>query len=283
MQVIRTKTPLCSLTTIVSAPLLQTTQGLAQSISGTELWLMDLNLYGRVLRRHWRLVVPGVLLAVALASLSMVRVSFDGIAYRQPEVWQSKSLLLLTQPGFPWGRVLPSTAAGPAAVGAGRLQSLTELYAQLANSDEVKRMMVKDGAPKTWKIVADPIQQRDSGSVLPVVALSGQAFSAKDAVAAAAYGRRAFIRYLSSQQEEAAIPAAQRVQIQLLNASSTPRPVVIKAHSKTLPLMVLLAVLSATLGLAFILENRSPYIRAVATPDEDEVLHPADVDVRRWG
>jgi len=192
-------------------------------------------------------------------------------------------LLLLTQPGFPWGRVLPSTAAGPAAVGAGRLQSLTELYAQLANSDEVKRMMIRDGAPKTWKIVADPIQQRDSGSVLPVVALSGQAFSAKDAAAAAAYGRRAFIRYLANQQESAAIPAAQRVQIQLLNASSTPRPVVIKPHSKTLPMMVFLAVLGATLGLAFILENRGPNIRVVESTADDDDMRPADVDVRRWG
>src|SRR5262249_17804739 len=40
---------------------------------------VDLTLYGRVLRRFWWLVVPGVLLAFALAFLSFVRVSANGI------------------------------------------------------------------------------------------------------------------------------------------------------------------------------------------------------------
>ena len=248
MQVIRAKSPVCSLCTIVAAPFIEDDARVTPSSSGTSLSLMDLNLYGTVLRRHGRLVAAGVLLAFVLTFLSVVRVSSHGIAYRQPVVWQSQSLLLLTQPGFPWGRVFPSTAASPAATGPSRLQSLTELYARLANSDKVRRMMDREGAPETWKILADPIQQRDSGSVLPVIALSGQAYSAKDAEAAVASGRRAFIRYLSLQQRDAAIPAAQRIQIQLLNASSTPRPVVIKPHSKTLPILVFLAVLTATLG-----------------------------------
>ena len=99
---------------------------------------MDLNLYAGVVRRFWRLFVAGVLLAFALAFLSFFRVSSEGIGYRTSEVWQSQSLLLLTQPGFPYGRtVFPSTPAQPAP-DPSRLQSLTELYAQLAGSDAVR-------------------------------------------------------------------------------------------------------------------------------------------------
>ena len=182
---------------------------------------MDLNLYGSVLRRHWRLVVSGVLLAFVLTFLSVARVSLDGFAYRHPAVWQSRSLLLLTQAGFPYGQTSFSDRASVRrkVISSFRLTALTELYAQMASSDEVRGMMRRAGAPKTWKIVADPLAPRTSGSVLPVIALSGQAYSARDAEAAAAYGRRAFIRYVANRQEDAAIPAAQRIQIQLL----TPR------------------------------------------------------------
>jgi len=147
----------------------------------------------------------------------------------------------------------------------------------------VRRMMRRAGAPKTWNIVANPLEPLTSGSVLPVIALSGQAYSAKDAEAAAAYGRRAFIRYVANQQEDAAIPAAQRIQIQLLNATVAPGPVVIKPHSKAIPMMVFLAVLSAAVGLAFVLENRDRHIRLVASTDDEEDVRPADGDVRRWG
>ncbi len=58
---------------------------------------MDLTLYGRVLRRFWWVVVPGVALAFVLALLSFVRVSADGIAYRDPEVWQSQT----SAPAYP--------------------------------------------------------------------------------------------------------------------------------------------------------------------------------------
>ncbi len=172
------------------------------------------------MRRHWRLVVPGVLLAVALAFLSVVRVSLDGIAYRQPAVLQSQSLLLLTQSGFPYGQTTGSGRAGARrkVLASFRLSALTELYAQMASSDEVRRMMRRAGAPKTWKIVGEPILPRKAGNVLPIIGLYGQAYSAKDAERAAAYGRRAFIKYVKKQQDDAAIPAAERIRIQLLSA-----------------------------------------------------------------
>jgi hypothetical protein len=110
-----------------------------------------------------------------------------------------------------------------------------------------------------------------SGSTLPVIALSGQAPSARDSVAAAAAGMRAFIAYVARQQQAAAIPKAQRIDIHVLKRSTV--PVVIEPRSKTLPIIVFLSVLIAVVGLAFVLENLRPRVRVVATA--------ADVDQAR--
>ncbi len=186
---------------------------------------MDLALYAKVLRRFSWLVVPGVVLAAVLAFLSMVRVSPDGIAYRKPEVWQSQTLLLLTQPGFPWGRtVLPTdSGAAPRYADPYRFSSLTDLYSQFANSDEVRRIMRREGAKETWKIVAAPMPPTLAGATLPVIALNGQAPSAKEAVTAAARGTGAVIEYVEGQQRAADIPAKQRISVQVLKRPAAPR------------------------------------------------------------
>jgi hypothetical protein len=243
---------------------------------------MDLTLYGRVLRRFWWLVVPGVLLASLLALLSFVRVSPDGLAYRQPEVWQSQSFLLLTQPGFPWGRtVLPSgeSAARSDYADPYRFSSLTDLYSQFANSDQVKAIMRRQGAPREWTISAAPVTPTFAGSTLPVIALSGRAHSASEAVAAAASGQKAFIAYVASQQQSAAIPRAQRINIEVLKRSSL--PVVIEPRRKTLPIIVFLAGLSAAVGLAFVLENLRPRVRAVVSAADAEPARAPIASTRR--
>jgi hypothetical protein len=233
---------------------------------------MDLNLYKRVLRRFWWLIVPGVLIAFALAFLSLVRVSPDGIAYRKPALWESQTLLLLTQHGFPWGRtVLPSSDAGSESPYAdpSRLSGLTDLYSQFANSDEVRQIMRREGAPKTWKILATPITPTVQGATLPVIALAGRAQSPREAVSAAASGRRAFIEFVARQQQAAEIPRTQRIDIQVLKSPT--RPLVVQPRKKTLPIMVFLAVVTAAVGLAFVLDNLRPPVRAVAsTADPDE-------------
>ena len=243
---------------------------------------MDLSLYASVLRRFRWLVAAGVLLAATLAFLSVVRVSSDGITYRKAAVWQSETLLLLTQPGFPWGRtVLPSTDTNstPRYADPNRFSSLTDLYSQFANSDDVRKIMRREGAAKEWKIVAGPVTPSVAGATLPVIALSGQADSARHAVAAAAHGRRAFIEYVASQQKAAAIPAGQRIDIEVLKRST--KPVLIKPRSKTLPVIVFLAVLTAAVGLAFVLENLRPRVVAVPATADAEQARPPIADARR--
>jgi hypothetical protein len=211
---------------------------------------------------------------VLLAFLSYVRVSPNGISYRKSEVWESKTYLLLTQHGFPWGRtVFPTTPASskrssPPFADPTRFSSLTDLYSQFANSDAVRQIMRKQGAPSSWKIVAAPMLPTLTGTLpltgttLPVISLAGQAKSAKDAVAAAGAGRRALIQFVETRQDAADIPSAQRIDLQILKRAT--RPVLIEPRKKTLPIVVFLAVVAATIGFAFVLENLRPRVRAVA-------------------
>ena len=232
---------------------------------------MDIPLYGRVIWRFRWLVALGLILAVALSVLSMAKVSSHGLSYRKHEIWQSSSTVLITQHGFPWGRsVLPASQPG-ATSGPGWLSGLTELYAQFANSDQVRALMRRDGGSKNWTLTATPVIPLGTSSALPVIALAGLAYTPAGAIQATLVGRTAFLQYVKSQQASAAIPNGERVDLQVLK-NVTP-PIVVQPRKKTLPIVIFLAVISATLGLAFILENARPRVKPVALAVPEPVEH----------
>jgi hypothetical protein len=234
---------------------------------------MNLPLYSHVLWRFRWLVASGLVLAVLLAVLSVAKVTSSGLSYRKPEVWQSSSTVLLTQKGFPWGRSsLPASEPGASEFGGpGWLAGLTGLYAQFANSDQVRVLMLRKGASPLWKLSAAPVVPNGSSSALPVVQLVGMAFSPRGAIQATLVGRSAFLQYVKSQQALAAIPNGDRVDLQVLQ-NATP-PVVVVPRKKTLAIVIFLAVMSATVALALILENARPRVTAVTT-----LPAPASVD-----
>jgi hypothetical protein len=232
---------------------------------------MDLALYGRVMWRFKWLVAIGFILAIFLAVLSLAKISSHGISYRKPEVWQSSTTVLLTQPGFPWGRSVVPLAQNGSTGGPGWLSGLSELYAQFANSDQVKALMLRDGAGQSWSLTAAPVIPTGSSSALPVIALAGAADTPEDAVKATLVGRAAFLQYVKSQQALAAIPKAERVDLQVLE-NATP-PVLLEKRKKTLAIVAFLAVMSATLGLAFILENARPRVKPVTLAAPEPVEH----------
>jgi hypothetical protein len=178
-------------------------------------------------------------------------------------VWQSQAVLLLNAPGFPYGRTLiPAGTNNSTPPQYMNLAGLTDLYSQFANGDDVKRLMRAEGAPKTWSITGAPAVPTITGADLPVISLSGRANSAKEAVLAVEYGRRALVEYVGRQQQMAKIPKDQRINLQIVQRASA--PVVFQPRKKTLAVVVFAAVIAATLGLAFILENVRPQVRAVA-------------------
>jgi len=244
---------------------------------------MDLSLYGRVLWRFRWLVAVGLVLAVLLAVLSVGKITSHGIAYRKPAVYQSTTTLLLTQNGFPWGR---TTFPGTSPLGVSskyadptRFSSLTDLYSQFANSDEVRVLMRRAGAPPTWSVEATPVAATISTGILPVISLAGRADTPANAVRATQVGRAAFLKYVTQQQVLADIPQSQRIDIQTLQVATPPS--IVTPHKKTLPIVVFLAVLSAAIGLAFVLENLRPLPRPVAiAPPERAGLEPASARSR---
>jgi len=120
---------------------------------------MNLGRHFSVLWRFKLVMVAGLLLGLVLALLAAF--SVPDMKRRGVEQWQSQSDIMITQKGFPWGRVtLPDQAITPAAREAledsgqvvpdqsnknqlpfadpGRFSQLALLYSTLAYSDQVR-------------------------------------------------------------------------------------------------------------------------------------------------
>jgi hypothetical protein len=228
---------------------------------------VDLQLYARVLWRFKLLVLLGLMLAAALATISLVRVSPDGLTYRQVELWQSTTRLGVTQNGFPWGRLLATEPTTEPTVGEqaqrlgipiadpNRLNGLTVLYAELATSDPVRQLMRRDG-PIGGQIIATPVIVGESRNLLPLIDLVAISTSPQAAIKLAERGSTAFDTYLREQQRANKVPAADRVVVEQL---MRPRAATIfQGRSMTMPIVIFLAVMFATVALIFLLENLRP-------------------------
>ena len=230
---------------------------------------MDLQLFARVLWRFRLLVAFGLLLAAALAVISLVRVGPNGVAYRQQEQWSSASRLLVTQQGFPWGRAVAEQVSSPEEqarqlgvqfANPDRFISLAVLYAQLATSDGVRDIMLEDG-PIGGQVMASPVTTQQNVA-LPIVDLVGIAPYPGGAVQVAERATRAISLYLRRQQETNQVPPENRIVVQVLSRPKA--PVLFEGRSLTLPIVVFMTAMIATIGLAFVLENLRPRIRPIS-------------------
>lgn len=240
---------------------------------------MDLPLYFRVLWRFRLLVLPGFLVAIALAVLAYGKVDVrHGLAVtpRATPVFHVDALLLVTQKGFPWGEsqqtYVPadvSKGLPPVPVGDfSRMSGIAMIYSELADSDTVKARTPLKPA-KTEKLVTSPYAPAGAppGTVLPMVALSAEAASPARAAALINARIHAFKGYISGRQSDARLSERKRVEVQVLRAGSSNTAVVVSGKKKTLPVVVFLAVMIAVSGLAFMLENMRPRVRPVEHTD----------------
>jgi len=212
---------------------------------------MDISLFGRVLWRFRLVMVLGIVAAAVLALLSYYSVSFSGgpkLTPRAQQVWQADSTILLTQHGFPAGNVNGANSIG-------RLIGLGPLYAKLANSDAVQQLMVRHGGPLDGSYQAIPAADTSYGSVsgLPGITVIGKGETPGKALRITRRASTEFINYLEAQQEEADIKPSSRVDVRVLNAPGDLTLVV--PRKKTLPIVVFMGVLFATIALVFVLEN----------------------------
>ena len=234
---------------------------------------MDFRLYADVVSRHRKLVISGLVLAFSLAFLMMVRVGPEGIAYRQSQEWSSTSRLGVTQQGFPWGRLFAQGAStltpaeqakrlGIPVTDPNRFKDLAFLYAELAASDPVRRLMLRSG-PIEGEVVAKPVIS-DYGITLPLIDVTAIAKTHDEATALARRASSALALYVEQQQRSNRVPASDRVIIQrLLRADEA---TLVKPRPKSIPIVVFLVVMAGTIGLAFLLENLRPSVKLVSDP-----------------
>ena len=147
--------------------------------------------------------------------LSVVRVDGDGIRYRQSEKWASYARIFVTEQGFPWGRLQTSGTVDP-----GRFAGLAVLYANLADSDPVKRL-VRQQEPRirgTYEAAAlfTPTNDRSRSSALPVSPRqSGTRSSSRIRCPSA------LLKFIRDQQAQNAIPEKDRVVVQLVQRAGS--------------------------------------------------------------
>jgi hypothetical protein len=235
---------------------------------------MDLQLAFRVLWRFRILVAVGFVLACALAILSMVRVDPGGspfLSYRTQPQYESDTTVFVTTPGFwPGNPKFDSGKSGP--VDPDVLRSLAALYVQLAANNDVMTELKRTG-PVNGTISANQLTAQDS-STLPLIQ-----FAATAATPAAAYslGSRhlhAMQSWLRTNQNEAQTHGVRIV----LKPEVGPLPAqLIAGRKKTKAILIFVATLLAFCGLAFVLENLHPRIRAVSDGPEEK---PADAETR---
>ena len=258
---------------------------------------MDLELYFRVLWRFRVAVLIGLSLALGLMFLSTIRVSFEGgtpkFEYRETEQWASDVRLLVTQPGFPLGRsilddvvpVNPGEGAAPTATpddeappdfvprygDPSRFSNLAVIYAHLATSDEVLRLAHPRGRIP-GVVTASAMINQDSGGILPILLIRGTATTRQAAVGLAERAGAALRAYIQRQEAENRISPDRRVDLEYINHAQP--PMLMMPRSKTRPMFTFLAVLIATVGLVFVLENLRPRVRP-RVAEEPTALTPS--------
>lgn len=247
---------------------------------------MDFKLFLGVLKRYKRVVIAGAVLAVVLSLLSYGTPGLKGgkpvIIPRGSEVWQGNGEVLISQAGFPYGRaesqVVPGkgTTTPPEVIGdPGYLSNLSSIYAALADGTYVQHQVAMEthvrlcpqtasatGSPSTTSgpgtcasVVAAAVPQPDTGASLPLITMTSSAPTASEAAKLAATTISVLRRDVTKEQVAANTPVDQRVELQtIMNGAPA---TLIKGHSKSTSILVLFALISASIGLAFILNNHS--------------------------
>jgi hypothetical protein len=223
---------------------------------------MNLATHAAVLWRFRAVTITGLVLGIVLAVLAAYQVGWDGgpkLTPRGSETWTSESSLLVTQEGFPEGRVIlpetpppgtvPTTPV-PQADSSGkklefadplRFSFLAQLYAQLAVSDRVLDEVPDN--PDRDQIEAISVEG-PAATQLPVIQLTTTAASAEEAKELNTNLVKALQSVLASDQERAGIRSDQRTRVELLSAPAAPVMTAGRTHTGSI-LALLLCLLGA--------------------------------------
>ena len=219
---------------------------------------MSLQLYTRVLWRFRYLVLCGFIIATALAVVSYAHVSFSGgharLTPRKAEVWNAETRLLLAPHGFPQGAYAqPNSPTGPS-FNPDYLATLAVTYAEYAGSDAVRRLALRN-SPVKGTISAD-VESTLAGLPTQVIDLQVASGSAHGAMTLSGRATDALQQYVSEQQRAYGTPTDKRVVLDVLTKPA--KPTLLVPRKKTLSIVAFIAIMTAFVGLAFVLENMRP-------------------------
>ena len=238
---------------------------------------MNLARHAAVLWRFRLVTAIGLLLGIALAIFATYQV--PSMKPRGAETWSSQSSLLVTQPGFPEGRVILPTPIVTDANGdgqpdeqkdeqqefadPGRFTMLADLYAQLAVSDQVLSRVPERPAPA--QIQAMTVQSTSGAITLPVIQLTTMAESPAAAQTLNVHMVEALRGHLEQEQASNDITRDERVQLTMISRPTL--PFMVSGPSKTGAILALMLCLIGTVAVTHLLEalaNR----KAAAASDE---------------
>lgn len=220
---------------------------------------MDLSRHLAVLWRYRVVTAIGVFLAIVFAVLASYKPSPSGFEKRGVSTYGSSSRLLVTQAGFPEGRVVlptppPGEEPNPDSVGfadPARFMALADLYTKLILSDEVRREIPE--RPTAAQVDAEPIASVSGAPILPIIELTTRASSAAAARQLNLHTVTALRNLLKRRQASNDIPVGERVQIGILNAPS--RGFLTGSPSHTASILAFLLCLIGTIAVTHLLES----------------------------
>lgn len=233
---------------------------------------MDFKLFLSVVKRYKRMVISGIVLAIVLSVLSYGTPSLKGgkptVIPRGSAIWQGDAELLISQAGFPYGRAVTQVTPGKASTPSqpigdyNNMASLSPVYAALANGNSVQHQAAAQAGvtlcPSTRpcaSVKAAEVDDISNGVPLPLITVTSSAPTAVDAAKLAASTVSVLRGDVTQQQAAAGTPADQRVQLQTLQSGSP--ATLAQGPSKSIPILVLFAIVSASIALAFIRNNHS--------------------------
>lgn len=228
---------------------------------------MNLARHAAVLWRFRRITAVGVLLGIFFAVFASYSISPSGLKPRGASTYSSQSQLLVTQAGFPEGRVvLPVPTPSGAAINGeqpevdpnqiefadpGRFNNLADLYTKLIVSDEVLRLIPEHPSP--LQILASPLPAVSGASILPIIQLDTLAESPAAATRLNLNTAKALRDLIEQRARKNDIAPAQRVQITTLVAPSPGK--LATGPSYTASILALLLCLIGTVAVTHLLEN----------------------------
>lgn len=221
--------------------------------------------------RHRRLLAITALLGFALAFVAAFKV--PAMERRGDTVYSSTSTVMVTQPGFPWGRVVlpgtatvsgssdtPSTTDSSASkddnkidfADPSRFSNLATVYTILVQSDEIRHRLKEKVKPE--QITAAPLDVNGRGDqFLPMVNITTTGKTAAAAYDLNSETIKALDGYLNEQMDAGDVPNRQRIELMTINKPSA--PLMIDGPSFAPPMMAFLLVLIAGISVCYILEN----------------------------